>query len=212
MKRTVRVLPSLLAWSLLLCVPAALAEVWRNHFDADGPSRPPAFFDFEVLSAPGDAKWIVLADHNPPSAPNQVTQIYAKRPQGSIAVALRRNVTLQDGRLSVALKKLPAWEGLVFRMAGERDFLALLVNGQSGEARLTAYRDGAPAQLARGKAVIDRDWGILTVSLAGATVSAGWNEKELLQAQDPKPASGRAGLATEGAGLSSFDEFVIETP
>jgi hypothetical protein len=211
MKHVTRAAFAALAGVLIAAAPAALGEVWRNHFDSDGPSRPPAFFDFQVLGAPGKANWMVVADHNPPSTPNQLTQTIGSRPAGSIAVALRRNVTLQDGKLTVALKKLPARAGLVLREASEKDFLVLLVDTQSGDARLTAYRDGKPAQLAHGKAEIDRDWGILAVSLAGSEVSATWNEKALFKAKDPKPAAGRVGLATEGPGIASFDEFVIDS-
>lgn len=201
----------LVACGLILAAPAALAERWRNHFDADAISRPPAFFDFEVLGAPGAMRWMVLNDVNPPSAPNQLTQVVADRPDGSIAVALRRSVTMADGTLSVALKKVPAREGLVFRMTDEKNFLALLLDGKSGETRLIAYRNGTPTELARGAAAIDREWGILAVSLAGPAISASWNEKELLRATDARPASGRVGLATAGPGRSSFDEFVIDT-
>ena len=211
MKNQMRLVFFLLMCGLILAAPAALAERWRNHFDADAISRPPAFFDFEVLGAPGTTRWIVLNDVNPPSAPNQLTQVVANRPDGSIGVALRRSVAMADGTLSVSLKKVPAREGLVFRMTGEKDFLVLLLDGKSGQARLIAYRNGTPAELARGTAAIDRDWGILAVSLAGPTNSASWNEKELLRATDAHPASGRVGVATAGPGRASFDEFVIDT-
>jgi hypothetical protein len=202
----------LLAWGLWHPSPVALAETWRMDFDTDAAGRPPAFLDFETLLASGPANWLVLADKNPPSAPNQVTQTLRNRPSGSIAVALRRNVALRDGNVSVGLKKLAASAGLVLRMAGPKDFLVLLLDCSSGEARLTAYRHGAPTELARGKAAIDLDWGILKVGLSGPLVSASWNEKELLQGQDPKPATGRVGFATEGPGFASFDELVIVTP
>lgn len=202
-------------WSLLLVLVSlaslpASAESWRNHFDADAPARPPAFFDAVVLGTPGRANWMVIADENPPSAPNQLTQTIKSRPEGSIAAALRRNAVLENGKLSVSLKKLPGRSGLVFRMSGEKDFLVLLLDGGSGDARLTAYRAGVPKELARGQAVLDRDWGILRVTLAGGSVSAQWNEKDLLRAKDPRPASGRAGVATEGVGIAAFDELVID--
>jgi hypothetical protein len=206
-----KVLRALLASGLLLASRLP-AETWRNHFDSDGASRAPAFFDFVVLGAEGKANWMVLADHNPPSSPNQVTQTVVSRPEGSIAVAVRRNVEFQDGRISVAIKKLPSHGGLVLRMKDDKDFLALLLDATSGEARLTSWRDGKPTALAQGKALIERDWGILEVKLSGRAVSATWNQKPLLDAKDPKPISGRYGLAAEGPGNSSFDEFVLETP
>jgi hypothetical protein len=45
---------------------------------------------------------MVVADRNPPSAPNQLTQTVANCPAGSIAVALRKNATLQDGKVAVS--------------------------------------------------------------------------------------------------------------
>jgi len=211
MKKQMPLVFFLLACGLILAAPAALAERWRNHFDADAISQPPAFFDFEALGAPGTTRWIVLNDVNPPSAPNQLTQVVANRPDGSIGVALRRSVAMADGTLSVSLKKVAAREGLVFRMADEKNFLVLLLDGKSGETRLIAYRNGTPAELARGAAAIDREWGNLAVSLAGPSISASWNEKDLLRATDAHPASGRVGLATAGPGRASFDEFVIDS-
>jgi hypothetical protein len=212
MKVAPRTVLSGIAAAWLAAAPAARAEIWRNHFEADAQSRPPAFFDLQVLGEPGRANWMVLADHNPPSAPNQVTQTLANRPEGSVAVAVRRNVTFQDGKLSVALKKLPAHAGLVFREASEKDFLLLLLDGKNGESVLFAYRDGKRTELAHGKAVLDRDWGFLVVSLSGRAITAAWNEKALLEAADARPVAGRSGLATAGAGIAAFDEFIIETP
>jgi hypothetical protein len=189
---------------------AAYGETWRNHFDADSAARPPGFFDTMVLGAPGRANWIVVADPNPPSTPNQLTQTVRDRPMGSIAAALRRNVAIQDGTVSVSLKKLPTVSGLVFRLSSDRDFLVLLLDGTSGEAALTAYRGGSPTPLARGKANLQNEWGTLKVTLARTAVTATWNEAELLAAEDDKPASGRAGVATEGPGIASFDELVLD--
>jgi hypothetical protein len=76
----------LLGFGIAAAPFAVFAETWRSHFDSDGPSRPPGFFDFVVLGEAYPANWMVLADRNPPSAPNQVTQTFVSRPEGSIAV------------------------------------------------------------------------------------------------------------------------------
>lgn len=182
----------------------------RNHFDSDAPMRPPAFFEFVVLGEPGAAEWRVLSDFNPPSAPNQVSQIRLDRPTSSIAAALRNNVTLRDGSLSVGLRKGSGTGGLVLRMSGEKDFLILLVNLATGEATLSSSRDGRRSELARGKADLDREWGTLSITADGSKIAARWNEKTVLTAADPRPAEGRTGLATAGRGPAAFDEFVIE--
>jgi hypothetical protein len=182
----------------------------RNHFDSDAPLRAPAFFDFAVLGIPGKADWMVTSDMNPPSAPNDVSQTIQDRPEGSIAVALRRNVSLRDGRLSVALKQMAGHAGMVFRMAGEKDFLALLVDLTKGDARLVSYRDGKPTELASGKVAFVTPWGTLGVTLHDAEVRVVWGGKPVLSASDPAPAAGRVGMATSGPGAVTFDEFIIE--
>jgi hypothetical protein len=207
-----------LSWALLLLLAAAAAvaqnaaspQKLRNHFDSDALLREPAFFDFVVLGAPGTANWRVVSGHNPPSAPNHVTQILAERPGDSIAVAVRRNAVFRDGAWSLGLRRGEGRGGIVLRMAGEKDFLVLLVDLATGEARLSAYRDGRSTELAKATAKFANEWGVLKISAAGPKVSAEWDDKPLLQAVDPNPAAGRSGMATAGPGLVSFDEFILD--
>jgi hypothetical protein len=204
--------PGLVLTAVLLAAAAGLAQTAkiRNHFDSDSPMRPPGYFDFAVLGAPADAQWTVLADFNPPSAPNQVTQTRMKRPAESVAVALRRSVLFRDGRLSVGLRKGSGQGGLLLRMAGEKDFLLLLVDLATGDARLSSHAGGQVTELARGRATLDRAWNVLSVDATGPRIVAQWDGRPLLEGTDPRPASGRTGLATAGAGAVAFDEFVIE--
>jgi hypothetical protein len=201
-----------LSWVFLLLLAAApaAAQTLRNHFDSDGLLREPAFFDFAVLGAPGEAQWRVVSGYNPPSAPNHVTQILASRPDDSIAVALRRNSFFRDGVWSLALRRGQGSGGIVLRMAGEKDFLVLLVDLATGEARLSSYRNGRAAELAKATAKIAREWGVLKISATGPKISAEWEDRPLLQAVDPYLAAGRSGMATAGRGIAAFDEFVLE--
>jgi hypothetical protein len=201
---------ALLTACLLAPPVAARAEQWRNHFDADAPSRPPAFFDFLVVGTQARANWLVVQDHNPPSAPNQLSQVVEQRPADSLALAIRRGVTIQDGKISVSLKKQPGLAGVVFRMTSPKDFVTLVFDGTTGDAVLSSWRDGKATVLARGKGTADNLWGRLDLTLAGPSISAAWNEKDLLHGTDPKPASGQVGLATQGPGRTSYDEFVID--
>jgi hypothetical protein len=182
----------------------------RNHFDWDAILAPPGYFDFAVLGLRASADWKVTAGNNPPSPPNVATQTLADRPAGSIAAAVRRNAHFRDGALSLALEKGSGRGGLVFRMADDKTFCALLVDLVSGEARLEAWRGGHSQELGRGKADLANEWGVLAVSLKESTIEAKWNGKPLLQAADPHPVAGRAGMATEGPGRVSFDEFLLE--
>lgn len=182
----------------------------RNDFDFDQIAAAPAFFDFVALAAPGRADWRVLVGANPPSTPNEVTQVVETRPADSIAVAVRRDALFQDGSWSLALEKGSGRGGIVFRLAGEKDFEALLVNLKTGEASLTQYRDGRPMELARGKARLENEWGILSITAKGPSISARFDGRPLLEASDPHPAAGRCGMATAGPGRVSFDEFILE--
>lgn len=194
----------------LLSVSAAGAEKVRNHFDSDAAMRPPGFFEAVVFGAKGEAEWRVIGDMNPPSAPNRLIQIREERPAGSIAAALRRNYVFQDGRISSGLRQGAGLGGIVVRAAGEKDFVVLLINLTTGDARLSSYRDGKATELARGTAKLDHEWGILALEATGPSITARWNGKPLLQGTDPRPIAGRTGLATAGPGAVSFDEFILE--
>ena len=196
----------------LPAAPAAFAAVEkiRSHFDSDAPMRAPGFFDFAVLGNPGPAQWKVFADFNPPSAPNQVTQTVLDRPVDSVAAALRRNAQLRDGKVSVGMRHGTGQGGLVIRMAGEKDFLLLLVNLETGESLLSSYTEGKPRELARGRVKAEREWGTLWVEASGPRILAQWDGKALFEASDPRPVSGRVGIATAGPGAVAFDELLIE--
>lgn len=195
----------------LLVTGSLRAEKIRNHFDSDAAGRPPGFFEAAVWGSPGEARWLVLADVNTPSAPNKLIQTVATRRPESIAVALRRTYTLLDGQVALGLRKGAGQGGLVFRAAGEKDFLLLIVDLVSGDARLLSYRAGKPTELARGKAPIDREWSTVSVAASGSAITARWNGAPLLEATDPRPVAGRLGAATIGPGSVSFDEFVFES-
>jgi hypothetical protein len=183
----------------------------RNHFDSDAMMRAPAFFDLVVLGdTSGEAKWLILVDKNPPSAPNTLVQTNKNRPAGSIAAALRRNVALQDGSVSTFVKKVPGQAGLVLRLVDAKNFLLLLADTWSGELVLTKYADGKPTELGRGgQGAFARGWEQIGATLAGPSVAVSVNEKKIFEATDPKPASGRVGVATMGPGDASFDELKI---
>ena len=75
---------------------------------------------------------------------------------------------------------------------------------------LTSYRDGKAAELGRGPGAFDRGWEKLGAKLDGAVRDRLLNDKKIFDAKDPKPAAGRAGVATAGPGEASFDEFCFE--
>lgn len=204
-----RSLPALLI-ALLLAPAAGLGEEIRNHFDSDSVLGAPAYFDLVVLGEPGPARWLVTVDTNPPSGTNRLLQADPRRPDGSIAAAVRRNVDFQDGTVSTFVKKGAGHAGLVLRYVDDKNFLLLLDDTNSGELVLSSYRGGKSTELGRGTAAFDGDWKKLIVTLAGPAVSVSVDDKQkLFDATDPKPAAGRTGVATAGPGDASFDELVI---
>ena len=196
---------------LVLAAAPGAAETIRNHFDTDSIMRAPGFFDLVVLGpAPAPARWIVLTDVNPPSTPNKLAQVEAKRPADSIAAAVRRTYAFDDGRVTTFVKRGGSRAGLLLRMTDEKNFLVLLVDTMSGDAVLTAYRDGKPEELGRGHAAFSREWEKIGVNAQGAALTVLFDDKTLFQATDAKPVVGRTGLVAEGPGEASFDEFVLE--
>jgi len=202
-------------WLLLAASASAQPAVTppgriRNHFDSDAHLGPPSFFDFVVLGAPGVAEWKVVAGRNPYSSPNQTMQVVEERPADSIAAAVRRNVVFRDGTWSVAILKGPGRGGIVFRMADEKNFCALLVNLVTGDTQLIAYEKGKPQVLASVHAEVVNPWGLLSIVARGPKVTATWDGKTLLEATTSNPVAGRAGIATAGPGIVAFDEFILD--
>jgi 3-keto-disaccharide hydrolase len=209
-KKIGTILLGLLAFAAVAPGLRAQAQKLRNHFDNDALLQPPAFFDFVVLGTPAQASWKVLTSKNSPSLQNYVSQVVRVRPPDSIAVAVRRNAQFADGTWSVAMLRGQGHGGILFRMADEKNFRLLLVNMGSGEAHLVAYENGAPAELAHGQVKPDREWNFLEIVAKGPHIVARVNEQPLLEAVDPRPVSGKAGLATAGSGTASFDEFILD--
>jgi hypothetical protein len=202
-------------WLLLVASAPAQPAVTppqriRNHFDSDAHLGPPSFFDFVVLGSPGVAEWKVVAGRNPYSSPNQAMQVVEGRPADSIAVAVRRNAVFRDGTWSVAILNGQGRGGIVFRMADEKNFCALLVNLVTGEAQLIAYEKGKPQVLASVHADVVNPWGLLSITARGPKITATWDGKPLLEATASNPVAGRAGIATAGPGIIAFDEFILD--
>jgi hypothetical protein len=202
-------LPAVLG--LALFSRAIAAETIRNHFDTDSMMRAPGFFEFVVLGPdPAPARWLVLADPNPVSAPNRLAQVELKRPADSLAAAVRRTYAFEDGSVTTFVRQSSSREGLLLRMADEKNFLVLLVDTASGEAVLTSWRDGKPSELGRGRATFARNWEKFGVVAQGTKLTVTFNDQKIFEATDPHPASGRTCLVAAGPGEASFDEFVLE--
>ena len=131
-------------------------------------------------------------------------------PRDRVAAALRRNAAFQDGSVSTFVKRGPGRAGLVLRLSDAKNYLLLLAD--------TRYRRAGPLELPRRQGVgartrpgaFERGWEKIGAKLDGASVTVSVNDKKIFDAKDPKPASGRAGVATTGPGEASFDEFLIE--
>jgi hypothetical protein len=188
----------------------ARAEEIRNHFDADSILRAPGYFDLVVLGAPGKSRWLVLTDLNPPSAPNRLVQTETERPNDSIAAAVRRTYTFQDGTATTMIKKGGTGKaGLLLRMADEKNYLMLLVDTETGDLVLSSTVGGKSTELGNGKVSFERLWEKFGVTAAGPSLTVTFNDQKLFDATDPKPANGRVGVAAEGPGEVSFDELIL---
>jgi len=189
----------------------AAADEIRNHFDSDSIIRPPGYFDLIVLGAPGKSRWLVLTDLNPPSAPNRLVQTETERSEDSIAAAVRRTYTFQDGTGSTMIKKGGTGKaGLLLRMADEKNYLLLLVDTATGDLVLTSTVGGKSTQLGKGKIAFEKLWEKFGVTAVGPALTVTFNDKKVFEATDPKPVNGRVGVAAAGPGEVSFDELILD--
>lgn len=206
---------SVSTWAFLAALavlgpPAARAEKIRNHFDADSIMRPPGFFDLTFFGPETKVRWFVLTDLNPPSAPNRLVQTETQRPDGSIAVALRRTYAFRDGSASTMIKQGTGHAGLLVRVVDDKNYVLLMVNTATGELVLSSTVAGKTAELGRGQAPFSRLWQKFGITAAGPALTVLVDDQKVFAAGDPKPSSGRVGLATSGPGEVSFDELVLE--
>ena len=110
------------------------------------------------------------------------------------------------------MKRGASLEGLILRMADEKNFLMLLVDAASGDTVLSDVpADGKAVELGRGHAALGAGWEKLSVAAAGPALTVSFNDQKIFEAKDPKPATGKTGLAAAGPGDASFDEFVLES-
>lgn len=202
---------ALAAGLALLAASPLSAERIRNHFDADSIMRAPGFFDFVVLGAPSAAKWLVLSDKNPPSAPSVAAQVETGRPDASVAAALRRTYSYRDGTTSEFFKTGGSGSGLLVRYVDDRNYVLLLVDGKSGEAVLTSVRDGKSDVLARGKASFTETWQKVTLEASGPSIKVSVGDAPVLSGTDPHPVAGRVGMAAAGPGEARFDELILDS-
>lgn len=203
---------ALAAGLALLSASPLSAEKIRNHFDADSIMRPPGFFEYVVLGASSPAKWLVLSDKNPPSAPSVAAQVETGRPDASVAAAVRRTYSYRDGTTSEFFKTGGSRSGLVVRYVDDKNYVLLLVDGKSGEAVLTSVRDGKSDVLGRGKASFTEAWQKMTLEASGPSIKVSVGEAPVLAGTDPQPVAGRVGMAAAGPGEARFDELILESP
>src|SRR5262249_30466852 len=167
---------------VLLSSGASRAETIRNHFDTDAMMRAPGFFELVVLGPnPSPARWLVLADQNPVSAPNRLAQVEPKRAADSIAAAVRRTYAFEDGRVTTYVRQGGSRAGLLLRMADEKNFVVLLVDTATGEAVLTSWRDGKPTPLGRAQAHFARNWEQFGVVAKGGALTVTFNDQKLFE-------------------------------
>lgn len=195
----------------LLAASPLSAEKIRNHFDSDSIMRPPGFFDYVVLGSPSPAKWLVLSDKNPPSAPSVAAQVETGRPDASVAAAVRRTYSYRDGTTSEFFKTGGSRGGLIVRYVDDKNYVLLLLDGKSGEAVLTSVRDGRSDVLARGKASFTEAWQRVTLEASGPSIQVSVGDAPVLAGTDPRPVAGRVGMAAAGPGEARFDELILES-
>jgi hypothetical protein len=178
-------------------------------YDATGPHGP-------VLSA-GRPMWRAYIDLFAPSPKLVLIQASARQEPDHFAIAVLRDVTLDNVKLAVAVKLVSGSfsrsAGLFWRAQDRNNYCAALVDGQNHQLLYLRIREGKANVLAKGTLTCDvQQWNALEVAAQEDSVRVWLNERLVLEARDRTfTAPGRLGLITHADTTASFDDFYVQS-
>jgi len=210
-------IPAVIAAALF--VAAALSagdEAVRRDFDSDTAGGVPGFFRFEGTPGLSPEKWKAIPDAGSLSHPMVAIQTDATGQPGHFHFALStRPSPFLDGSVQAATKRAAAKgfarAGVVIRYRDPGDFIGALVDMSSQTVTAIAMRDGKAETL--GAAPIQSDepaWRTVRIVAAGDHLEVWVSRRKVIDARDPAPRPGMAGLVAEAPVPVAFDDVVID--
>ena len=191
-------------------------ETVRRDFDADAAGGVPGFFRFEGTPGLAPERWKAIPDAQALSRPMTAVQTDATGQPGQFHFALStRPAAFLDGSVEAGTKRAAAKGfargGVVIRYRGPGDFVAALVDFGSQTVSVLAVRGGKAETL--GAAPIRSNepvWRTVKLTADGDRLEVWVSRQKLIDARDPHPHDGSAGLVAEAPVPVAFDDLVIE--
>jgi hypothetical protein len=192
---------------------AAPGETRRWTFDDGVVGEPPAGFDFvTTLGAPA-GRWVIQQD----GERTVLAQLDADRTDRRFAMAVARDVTFTDVRLSVRGKpvsgEIDQAVGLVWRWQDKNNYYLTRSNVLERNVRLYRVVNGNRIKFAGVENVelTTGEWHRLRVEHVGARIRVFVEDRELFAAEDRTFAgAGRVGLWIKADAVTWFDDLVAE--
>ena len=198
-----------------VCAGAAPNTVHRD-FDGDAAGAEPAFFRYEGTPGLPAERWKAIPDAQAFSKSQVGVQTVSKGQPGQFHFALSTQAgELEDGTVQAVTRAVArgvAHAGLVARYVDPSRFIAALVDFQAQTVTLVSMRGGKAVPLGSGAIQSTEPvWRTVRLELSGKTIKVSVSGHVAIEAQDPDPRPGRAGLVAEAPVPVSFDDLEIET-
>jgi hypothetical protein len=190
-------------------------EMVRRDFDSDAAAGVPGFFRFEGTPGLAPEKWKAIPDPQALSRPMTAVQTDATGQPGHFHFALStRPAPFLDGSVEAATKRAAskgfARGGVAIRYRSPGDFVAALVDFGSQTVSVLAVRGGKAETL--GAAPIRSNeplWRTIRLSAEGDRLEVWVSRQKVIDARDPHPQEGAAGLVAEAPVPVAFDDMEI---
>lgn len=207
---------SAVAATLAAVTAVAAPNSVRCDFDGDAAGAEPAFFRYEGTPGLPAERWKAIPSAEAYSKSQVGIQTVSTGEPGQFHFALSTQAgEFEDGvvqGLTRAVARGVAHAGIVSRYAGPSRFIAALVDFQAQTVSLVSMRDGKAVPLGSGAIQSTEPvWRTVRMELSGKTVKVSVSGHVAIEAQDPDPRPGRAGLVAEAPVPVSFDDLEIET-
>jgi hypothetical protein len=194
---------------------AAEEPIWRD-FDSDAAGGVPAFFRFEGTAGLSPEKWKAIPDAASLSHPMVAIQTDATGQPGHFHFALSSEPpSFLDGSVQAATKRAAqkgfARAGVAIRYRGPGDFVGALVDMSSQTVTAISMRSGRAETL--GAAPIQSNepiWRTVRLVASGDRLEVWVSGRKVVDARDPAPRPGAAGLVAEAPVPVAFDDVEIE--
>jgi hypothetical protein len=191
------------------------AEV-RRDFDSNAAGGTPAYFRFEGTPGLAPERWKAIPDAASLSHPMVAIQTDATGQPGHFHFGLSNEPpAFLDGSVQAGTKRAAqkgfARAGVAIRYRGPADFVAALVDFSSQTVTAVAMRNGRAETL--GAAPIRSNepvWRTVRLAASGDRLEVWVSGQKAIEARDPDPRAGSAGLVAEAPVPVAFDDVVIK--